>query len=77
MNTSKQNTKVYKEHGYNYVVVLTEKREYVSGGVIRIEFDKFFKNRKTAENFNERELKGFGEVLTINQACKYYPEWYC
>lgn len=70
MRTQEQKTsvEVYIEHGYNYVVVLTDNESFNQP---MYECD-FFKTRKQAERFNQERLHYFGEVLTARQAVKKY-----
>ena len=64
----KTNVKTYLEHGYNYVVVLTDTETF---NVHMYECD-FFKTRKKAENFNAERSHYYGEVMTTRQAIKKY-----
>jgi hypothetical protein len=64
----KTNVNPYLEHGYNYVVVLTDNETF---NVAMYECD-FFKTRKKAENFNAERLHYYGEVMTTRQAVKKY-----
>lgn len=70
MKTQDQTTNVnpYLEHGYNYVVVMTE-NEYYNHAMYEY---YFFKTRRKAEKFNAEGLHYFGNVMTTRQAVKQY-----
>ena len=64
----KTNVNPYLEHGYNYVVVLTE-NEYFNQPMYDCDF---FKTRRKAERFNQEILHYYGNVMTTRQAVKKY-----
>lgn len=64
----KTNVKTYLEHGYNYVVVLTETKVFN----VPLYECNFFKTRKKAENFNAERLNFMADVMTTRQAVKKY-----
>lgn len=66
--TEKTMVGVYRKHGYNYVVVLTEDT-YCNQPMYACDF---FKTRERAQRFNREQLHNFGEVMTALQATKKY-----
>ena len=51
----------YKQAGYTHVLVLTD----ITGHADLT----YFKSKRSADNYNEREFRNCGEVMTLN---KYY-----